>query len=588
MNISFDRYHKYGEIRSFLQECVRDYPDLTRIECIGESYQGREILMLEVTNRKTGPGEDKPAVYADGNTHAGEVTGCEVVLYTIKTLLEGYGKYPRITDLLDTRVFYFVPRITVDGSEHYLTTPYMLRSSLHPWPFEGGDAAAGGAIDEKPGLYADDVDGDGLILQMRVKDPGGAWKVSGKDPRLMVRRRADDMGAPGETYYDLYQEGFIKGYDPDVPVKAAPGRFQLDFNRQYPANWQLPSRQRGSGEYPLAEPETKAVADFLLAHPNIVTSMSYHTSGGILLRPFANKSDREFEHRDLALYQALGEIGQEQTGYPLKSIFESFTFDPSRPEVGSGVEWAYESLGILAFETELWDMQARAGIPRRTPQQIMSLSEKDREEDGLRLLKWQDEKMGGKLFHDWRPLVHPQLGDVEIGGWEPKMGRQNPPVFLLEEECRKNAEFNLSRAAVTPRLVVERVTAAALALVTPAKGSANGDEGSANGAALAGGVYKIEAVVANDGYLATNVTAQAIKMRQAKPVRVKIQGSGAGSLIIISGEAEQEIGHLGGRSGGGDSKVKMTWVVRGPKGAKVVITAWTSRAGKAKAEVVLE
>ncbi len=121
MNITFDKYHNYAEIRAFLQDCVREHSDLCRIECIGKTYQDREILMIEITNRKTGPGSDKPGIYADANTHAGEVTGAEVILYTIKTLLEGYGKDPRITELVDTRVFYFIPRITVDGSEHYLT-----------------------------------------------------------------------------------------------------------------------------------------------------------------------------------------------------------------------------------------------------------------------------------------------------------------------------------------------------------------------------------------------------------------------------------------------------------------------------------
>ena len=573
MNITFDKYHTYGEIRDFLQSCVRDYPDLCRVECIGKSYQGREIQMLEITNRRTGPGDDKPGIYTDGNTHAGEVTGCEVVLYTIKRILEGYGKDPRITELVDTRVFYFVPRITVDGSEHYLTTPYMLRSSLHPWPQDS---------DEVPGLYPEDVDGDGKILQMRVKNPDGNWKVSKKDPRLMIRRRPDEAD-PAETYYDVYTEGTTKDFDPDAPVKAAPGKYQLDFNRQYPANWAPPVRQRGSGDYPFAEPEMKAVGDFFLSHPNIVTSMSYHTSGGVVLRPLCTKGDRELDQRDLQIYVALGEVAQELTGYPTKSVFEGFTADQSKPEVGSALEWVYETLGILAYETELWDMQGRAGIPKRTPQQMRTLSEKDREEDGLKLLKWQDEQLSGKLFNPWRPFKHPQLGEVEIGGWEPKMGRQNPPVCLLEDECRRNAEFTLSRASIVPRLVIEKTSVEALS---------SGEGGSP-------GLYKVEAVVKNQGYLPTHVTFHALKMRQGKPVKVTLVGAreeGTGGTgdsekpqsVIVSGKAVQEIGHLGGRAGGGDAKAKLTWIVRASKGAELVVEAFTPRAGKARARVTLE
>ncbi|HHX28156.1 MAG: M14 family metallopeptidase [Bacillota bacterium] len=550
MNISFDKYHTYDEIRAFLQDCVREYPDLCRIECIGKSYQDREILMVEITNRKTGQGSDKPGIYADANTHAGEVTGAEVILYTINMLLQGYGKDPRITELVDTRVFYFIPRITVDGTEYYLSTPYMLRSSLHPWPEEA---------DDKPGLYAEDIDGDGKILQMRVKNPDGGWKISKKDPRVMVRRRPDELGSPDETYYDVFMEGLVRDYDPDVTLKPAPGRYRLDFNRQYPTNWALPVRQAGSGDYPFAEPEMKAVGDFYLAHPNIVSSMAYHTTGGVLLRPLCDKPDRSLDSRDLAIYRALGEIGEEVTGYPLKSVFESFTWDPQRPAVGSDLEWAYETLGILAFETELWDMQGRAGIRKRSLTEMRALSEKDREEDAVKLLKWNDEEMGGKLFNDWKPFRHPQLGDVEIGGWEPKVGRQNPPLSLLEDECRRNAEFNLTRAAVTPHLVIEKFTAEPL-----------GD-----------GLYKVEAVVKNDGYLPTHVTYQALKVRQAKPVKVSLEGG-----TLVGGKAVEDIGHLGGRSGGGDMKTKLSWVVKAEKGTTLTVTAHTPRAGKARAEVV--
>ncbi|MGI6642647.1 MAG: M14 family metallopeptidase [Bacillota bacterium] len=556
MNLCFDHYHTNAEVRAFLEECLREYPRLCRLECIGRSYQDREILMLEITNRETGPGSDKPGVYADGNTHAGEVTGCEVILYSIKQLLEGYGKDPKITKLIDTRTFYFVPRITVDGSEYYLSTPHMLRSSLHPWP---------GETDDKPGLYPDDIDGNGKILSMRVKNPDGGWKVSSKDPRIMVRRRPDEMGEVGDIFYDVFTEGFIRDYDPDVTVKRAPGMYGLDFNRQYPANWAIHTRQPGSGDYPFSEPEMKAIGDFYLSHPNIVTSMSYHTSGGLILRPFCDKKDSAFDRRDLEIYKAVGEVGNEITGYPLVSVFEEFTRDQERPPVGSVLEWAYESLGILSLETELWDMAGQAGIQRRSPQAARNLTEKEREEEAVEILRWNDEKMGGVLFHDWKPFQHPQLGEVEIGGWEPKFGRQNPPVALLEEECRKNAQFNLARAAVTPRLVIEKVTATG----------------------LGGGIYNVEAVIRNEGYLPTHGTFRALAMRQTKPVKVTLDGLDAGSRPV-DGEIQREIGHLGGRAGGGDAKTKVQWVIRGSKGQNLTVTAYTPRAGKARGTVVLE
>jgi hypothetical protein len=45
------------------------------------------------------------------------------------------------------------------------------------------------------------------------------------------------------------------------------------------------------GTLPLEEPEAKAVADFILARPNIAGVMSYHTNAGALPRAFGDKSD---------------------------------------------------------------------------------------------------------------------------------------------------------------------------------------------------------------------------------------------------------------------------------------------------------
>ncbi len=550
LNISFDRYHTNQEVRDFLQACVSEYPDLCRIECIGKTREGRDLLVLEITNRKTGPGIDKPAISTDANIHAGEITGCEVVLYTIKHILENYGKDERVTTLVDTRTFYFIPRVAWDGAAFYMETPHMVRSSPHPWPFPEEE------VDEKPGLYPEDIDGNGKILTMRVKDPDGAWVVSEKDPRLMVRRKADDMGGPGKTYYNVYGEGLIRDYDPDLPIKRAPNKYGLDFNRQFPTNWSVRTRQPGSGEFPFAESETKAMGDFYLSHPNIVASMAYHTSGGMILRPLAGARDSAMDRRDLALYKTAGAIGQEITGYRCISLFEGFTFDPSRPQVGSAMEYVYDTLGIYAFATELWDMAGRAGIQKRTPAQSMALTDKDREEDSLKLLKWNDEALGGKLFHDWKPFDHPQLGPVEIGGWEPKQGRQNPPPELLEDECKKNAPFTLTKAALTPRLVVEKVTSVPV-----------GD-----------GVFKIEAVVKNEGYLPTHGSYRALQNRKVKPVKVTLKGD----LDLVVGEFEQEIGHLGGRSGGGDHKIKLVWVAKGNGGSTFTLEARTEKAGRAE------
>lgn len=570
MTISFDRYHTYTEVSDFLHACVLDYPGLCALESIGKSCEGRDIWMLELTNRSTGLASGKPAVYADGNIHAGEVTGCETILWAINHLLKNYGKDSKITYLLDTKAFYFVPRIAVDGSEYYLTTPYMLRSSLRQWP---------GAFDEKPGLYPEDVDGDGKILTMRVKDPDGGWKVSDKDSRLMIRRRPNEIPRPGTAYYHFYIEGLIKDFDPDVPANRASEKRGLDFNRNFPTNWAVRTRQQGSGDYPFSETETKAVADFIISHPNIVSLMAYHTYGGYVLRPFCAMGDNAMDPRDLKIYLAAGEIAEEVTGYPCKSIFEWFTSDKGRPSVGSALEWTYETLGILSFATELWDMRGRAGVPKKPANAYLTMTGREIEDHELALLRWNDEAMNGRLFVNWRKFRHPQLGDVEIGGWEPKFGMQNPPVELLEEECRKNGLFCLDMASMAPQLALEK------AVSIP----------------LENGLYKVEAVVKNQGYLPSHGTFSALKMNKAETVKISIcltpeagcspgaEGTceAAADISLIAGKAQEDLGHLGGRAGGGDYKKKVSWVVRGRAGSPVVITVRSGKAGNITQEIRL-
>ncbi|MGE5654369.1 MAG: M14 family zinc carboxypeptidase, partial [Bacillota bacterium] len=198
MKVAYNPAHycTYAEILDLLKQWNEAFPELTRVYPIGKTYEGREIMLIEITNHATGCADDKPAYYIDANFHAGEVTGSAVALYTVHYLLENYGQVEEITELLDHKTFYIVPRVSIDGGEMYLHTPYILRSSTRLFPFE----------EDQDGLHSEDVNGDGWITQMRVQDEHGDWKVSDKDPRLMVKRGPDERGG---VYYRVYPEGKI-------------------------------------------------------------------------------------------------------------------------------------------------------------------------------------------------------------------------------------------------------------------------------------------------------------------------------------------------------------------------------------------
>jgi len=555
----FTRYPDYAQLTSILEAMVKERPDLAKMYSIGKTYEGRDMWLLEITNFQKGDPSKKPGMYIDGNHHAGEVTGSMVCLYTIWYLLSNYEGDPFVRDLVDKKVFYILPRISIDGAEIFLHTPLSLRSSTRPYP----------PRDTEDGLTPEDVDGDGWILQMRVKDPDGEWKISDKDPRLMVRRGPWDKEGP---FYKVYPEGFIKNWN-GGEIKMAPPKWGLDLNRNYPANWEPEVGQRGSGPYPLSEPETRNVANFILAHPNIGGAMSYHTTMGAILRPCCTKPDDKMPPQDVAIYKTIGQKGTDLTGYPHVSTYQDYTVDKSHPLKGVFMDWLYEHQGIITFSTELWDASVRAG------NKLFDRQGRSAEENQLNLLKWNDRELAGQGFAPWRKFNHPQLGEVEIGGWKSKFTLTNPPPQYLEGECHKNCLFTLYHAACLPQIEMDKVKVESLGQ----------------------GVYKILAVVKNKGYLPTNVCQQAVSAGKAKPITIEVRKTSPedAEVQFIAGKPKEEVGHLPGLSGsgramgwyGGSSgsiQKEVEWVVKAPRGIQLEVLVSSERAGWASCRVTLE
>jgi murein tripeptide amidase MpaA len=558
--VQFDasRFYKYDEIRGFLREVEEAYPELVSVSAIGTSHEGREIMVATLTNKKTGPDTEKPAYWIDANIHAGEVTGCTVALYTIWHYTANYGKDERVTRLLNDYTVYVVPRIAVDGSEMYLTSPHMLRSSVRRYPY----------TEDRDGLYPDDVDGDGRILQMRIKDPNGAWRVSEKDHRVMVKRAPDEFG--GE-YYSLITEGTINGWD-GHDIQMAPARHGLDLNRNFPYDWAPEGQQMGAGDYPFSEPETRAVAEFWSTHRNINGFVAYHTYSGVFLRPYSTHPDTQFATHDLDVFKLIGGRATDITGYPCVSVFHNFAYDPKEPMHGVMDDYAFDFYGWFGFTDELWDAPTAAGVDMK--EDWINWAKRHPEEDDLKIMQWNDEKLGGKGFEAWREFEHAQLGKVEIGGWDYKYAWQNAPAEYLPEICEKHCAFTMAHALMSSRLEF---------IKTDVQGHGEG-------------VYKLEVVVANTGFLPTYTSKRAQERKAVRPIEVKLEvPEGA---TILSGKAEQEAGQLEGRSNkiyGGwfasrsitDNQKRLEWVVRAPDGGIAQVVVKSDRGGTVRAKLEL-
>ena len=394
--IVFDHYHSTAEITAFLKAAAQRHKELVTLIEIGQSRGQMPIYALEINNPATGPAEEKPAFYVDCNIHGGEILSGEGALYIINMLLEGYGTDEYIRKLVDSRVFYMVPIVNPDGRDISMTTGENHRANIRP-----ADDDNDGNADEDP---PEDLDGNGRVLQMRVEDPDGQWQVSPDDPRLMVRR---GRGETGGTYYQTYSEGIDNDNDGRFNEDAIGG---VDVNRNFPANWH--PAQRASGPYPLSEPESHALAEYITSRPNIAAIHTFHTTGGMILRfPTLGDQDWEFPAADIRDYDEIAKRGVEITGYTNFANEKKAIVDRMSPGHGVFNDWASKEFGVLAITTEMWRQPGGRG-PQR--------------------LQWNDLELGGKGYINWYAFDHPQLGKVELGGWDRWLGN-NPPEPMMAE-----------------------------------------------------------------------------------------------------------------------------------------------------------
>lgn len=444
---SFDwtRYYDQDQVTAALQTLHDAYPDLTELTSLGRSAEGRDIWQLTITNQRTGAHHAKPAMYVDGAIHGNEIQSTEVCLYLAWLLCDRHGQWERITALVDSTTFYIVPTVNVDSRARWFSDPTshnIGRTAREPWD----DDHDGQADEDAPA----DLDGDGLILQMRVRNPHGTHRTHPDDPRVTVRARAGE-----QAEWTLLG---LEGQDDDgdgLVNEDGPG--YVDMNRGFGFNWQPPYVQAGSGPFPLASPNTRAVADFLLGHPNVAFAFTFHNYGGMWLRGPSSATSPPLDPDDVAVWDWLGQHGERTV--------PGYRYLISRDDLyathGDFDEFAYQVLGILGYTGEVtmsseFAYRGRsdktAGPDGNLWSRRPSLSEKQ---------EFNDHLMAGELFQAWRPFDHPQYGPIEIGGWKPHAVRSTPG-WMLPETLHRNAMFVVWTAMQLPRVTLAAPTVESL------------------------------------------------------------------------------------------------------------------------------
>ena len=431
VEVSWNRYYTNAGLEDISRRLVAAYPELATLESIGQSYEGREIWLLTLTNLQNKPHREKPGFWIDGNIHGNEIQGSEIALYTAWYLLENYGDNDFITRLMDEKVFYIAPTINPDGREHYMMEPNTVntpRSGTIPLDDDGdGEKAEDGF---------DDLNNDGHITQMRRRNPYGRYIECPEDPRRMIPAPSDEFGD-----FDLL--GF-EGIDRDGDGRVnEDGVGRYDPNRDWGWNWQPDHIQRGAYHYPFALPENRAVRDFVMDHPNIAGAQTYHNTGGMILRGPGTAEDASlYTREDIRVYDAIGELGDRMLpGYRYWTLFEDLY-----TVYGGQIDWFHFGRGIFTYTNELF-----------TSYKYFYEEYASREEGQKASYVFDRHLLFEDAFVEWEPFEHPQFGEIEIGGFKKNFGRVHPG-FMLEQDAHRNMAFTLYHAYHTPQLEFTELT----------------------------------------------------------------------------------------------------------------------------------
>ncbi len=524
--VSWDRFYDYSGIVEISRRLAAAHPTRVKLGSIGKSTQGRDMVLLTVTNFNKGDADRKPAMYIDGNIHSNEIQGSEFSLYTAWYLAEMADRVPAVDSLLDNYTLYIVPTINPDAREHYFHRPNTAsspRTGLAPRDNDGD-----GRVDED---NLDDLNGDGHITQMRRRNVNGRFRVSPEDPRLLIPVLPGEQGE-----YDLLgQEGFDNDGDGQVNEDSDGG---YDPNRNWPWRWAAQYVQGGADRYPGSLVETRNIMDFVIAHPNIAGAQSYHNSGGMLLRGPGVPQD-EYRPQDVQVFDQLGRIGEEiLPGYRYMIVWKDLY-----TVWGGELDWFYGARGVLTFSNELWtsflyfykaeEGGGGFGDPRNRRYQTT-------ESRFNRLL------LMGEAMVEWTEVDHPQYGKVEVGGMKKNFGRVEPG-FLLQSDAHRNMMFTLFQTSQMPLVQVDSVTTKS----------------------LGGGLTEVTAVIVNRRIAPTH-TQQDLENRISRPNHITLTGGRVVAGFVIENplngdatEQQRDPGTIRVANIPGQGIVRVKWIVQG-------------------------
>lgn len=557
------KYHSNTEVQQILKRLQQSNPLLVKLHNIAVSPGNEPITVIEI-----GKNPEAPAIFAGANFEGNIPLATEGALALAKMLLDSSKYTSGLT-------WYVLPLPNPDAAKGYFSGIKYERSV--------NDFSVNNDVDELTNEDGfEDLNSDGMITQMRIKDLTGNYMVSKNDPRIMVM--ADSKkGERGE--YKIISEGIDNDGDGEFNEDGEGGiNVGIAFPHLFPKN------KKEAGLWPGQTPEVYGIMKFIYDRPNIAMVYTLGSTNFCLVPPKSGrKGDANLESIKIperyigmlgadpsklykmeeviemmksrfpvnieitpsvvASYLGLGaavnpldddvkfytKFSEEYQEYLKSKNFSIEILEPEPDEDGSFELWAYYHLGVPSFSMNLFS------VPKIADEKKDEEGEKDKKktEKGDELkekeksrLAYSENELGGKGFLPWQKYKHSSLGEVEIGGFIPYM-ETTPKPEKIESLLKVQLPWLLQLSKKLPNisLVDEKVT----------------DMGS--------GVYRLELYIENKGILNYPI-AMGERNKQPAPVVVLLDGE----MELLEGLKRTPLGTIGG-----NQVKKLSWLIKTDK-----------------------
>ena len=471
-------------------------PNLVRVRELAKSRENRTVRMVEIGEGADEDRAARPAMLVVAGIEGDDLVGSYAAVAWIERLTQEYRGNSSTAETLKTTTLYVVPCLNPDAAERYFASPRIEgRGNGTP-----NDEDHDGLLDEDG---CEDLNGDGLITLMRVEDKEGQYIVDPNESRLMLK--ADPL--KGEIpVWKLLTEGVDNDRDKRWNEDGPGG---VNFNRNFPYDYKYFAPD--AGLHPVSENETRALADFVVAHPNIGVVLTYGAADNLRKTPRSaaspgrSKPMEAISDKDIGYFETLGKVYRAKLGLEKELEVAS--------EPGTFSDWMYFHRGRLSLAVRPWDPAMAVALEKPKtedpndpnapkPQEKNSAKDKGddkRGKDERDQLAWFDRR-SPEAFVAWQAIEHPDFPGrrVEVGGFRPFV-RTNPPLAMLDEIAGKQGDFLTDLAGKLPRIEVARIECRL----------------------LANSIYEIEILVTNTGFLPTALT-HGETSQQVLPTRVTL------------------------------------------------------------------